>query len=197
MDSVSTKSFRVIVDGVEVGLSSNITITDIPCSQSVSAVGQIYWQTAERTLEIDLDYKFGEVKRVGRPDWDEYFLGIASAVAARGDCVSRQIGAVIVDKARRIVSTGYNGVPPKAVGCLQSPCPRARASTKCPGYSDCNSTHAEANALLYAGVAGAKKATLYISDKPCDMCLKLIKAARIKRVVWYDFLLKGPKEMTL
>lgn len=121
---------------------------------------------------------------IRRPDWDEYFLGIAESVSARGDCSRRQIGAVLVNGDHRIVSTGYNGVPPNADGCLAKPCERVAKATKCPGYSDCRSVHAEANAILYAGVAGATGATLYISDTPCVACLKLIGAALVKRIVW-------------
>ena len=39
---------------------------------------------------------------------DEYYLGIAKAVAQRSTCLRRQYGAVIV-KNDRIISTGYNG----------------------------------------------------------------------------------------
>lgn len=61
-----------------------------------------------------------------RPDWDDYFLGIAAAVAARADCTRRRIGAVIV-RDHRIVSTGYNGAPPGHRGCLSDrACPRGR-----------------------------------------------------------------------
>jgi dCMP deaminase len=61
-----------------------------------------------------------------RPDWDGYFLGIASAVAARADCTRRQVGAVIV-KGNRIVSTGYNGAPSGLPGCLtDGRCPRGK-----------------------------------------------------------------------
>lgn len=52
-----------------------------------------------------------------RPDWDDYFLGIARAVSARADCTRRRVGAVIV-KDNRIVSTGYNGAPAGEPGCL-------------------------------------------------------------------------------
>jgi hypothetical protein len=43
-----------------------------------------------------------------RPSKDEYYLGIAQAVAKRSTCIRRQYGAVIV-KDDRIISTGYNG----------------------------------------------------------------------------------------
>jgi dCMP deaminase len=61
-----------------------------------------------------------------RPGWDEYFLGIARAVAARADCTRRQVGAVIVDEDHRILATGYNGSEPGGPSCLKGECPRGR-----------------------------------------------------------------------
>jgi dCMP deaminase len=123
-----------------------------------------------------------------RPSWDEYFLGIALAVAARADCTRAQHGAVIV-KQNRIVGTGYNGSPPGGPSCLTGGCPRGQMSREdMPGhltgnhdYSNCISLHAEQNAIGYAVERGD---TIYITGKPCDMCAKLIRAAGIERVVY-------------
>jgi dCMP deaminase len=61
-----------------------------------------------------------------RPWWPEYFLGIAKAVAVRGDCTRRQVGCVI-EKGHRVVSTGYNGAPSGQPGCLSAgACPRGK-----------------------------------------------------------------------
>lgn len=124
-----------------------------------------------------------------RPSWDEYFLGIADAVAARGDCSRRQVGAVVVDKDNRIVSTGFNGSYPGGPSCLAGECPRADSdappfSSYDTGPGACIASHAEANALLYAGRNGTKGSVLYITCQPCDGCLKLIKASGVKKVVW-------------
>lgn len=123
-----------------------------------------------------------------RPGWDSYFLDIARAVAARGDCTRRQIGAVVVDTHRRIVATGYNGTAPGDASCLAGQCPRGRSGVD-PGSSydtgpgACIATHAEANALLYAGVDKCRGATLYVTDTPCQGCVRLIVASRLSRVV--------------
>lgn len=122
---------------------------------------------------------------MSRPSWDDYFLDIARAVAQRGDCLRDQVGAVIVDSNHRIVGTGYNGVPAGEKGCIEQPCLRVERSAeeRCPGYSDCRSTHAEANALLYADQRGVIGGTIYITRVPCSGCLKLIAVAQIARVV--------------
>lgn len=62
-----------------------------------------------------------------RIGWEAYFMGIAEAVSARADCTRRRIGAVIVDRDNRIISTGYNGAPPGRSGCLSAgACPRGQ-----------------------------------------------------------------------
>jgi len=149
-----------------------------------------------------------------RPNWDEYFLNVAKAVSARGDCTRRQVGAVIVDFDKRIVSTGYNGSYPGGPSCLAGQCPRGKhypvrtmrddrtideycacgnAFFPCPdavppgssydtGPGACHALHAEQNALLYAfrDVAGM---TMYLTDTPCDGCMKLLHGARLGRIV--------------
>jgi dCMP deaminase len=127
---------------------------------------------------------------VERPDWDTYWLGVARAVAARGDCRRRQVGAVLV-KGNRIRSAGYNGAPAGDRGCLAGACPRGlRSAEEVPHgspYDDCIAVHAEANALLYAdGRQDTEGATLYVTAKPCDDCRKLVRGAGIRRLVWVD-----------
>jgi dCMP deaminase len=155
-----------------------------------------------------------------RLNWDEYFLGIAEAVAARGDCTRRQVGAIIVDGNNRIISTGYNGTLPGHRGCLKGECPRGRhyeverepdhegkppgmylrvkacacgrgwpcdeavepGSSYDTGPGMCIALHAEQNCLLYAfrDVAGM---TMYLTDEPCDGCVKILRGARLGRVL--------------
>jgi dCMP deaminase len=46
-----------------------------------------------------------------REKWDCRFLEMAELVGSWSKDPSTKVGAVIVDKDRRIVSTGYNGFP--------------------------------------------------------------------------------------
>ena len=43
-------------------------------------------------------------------DWDKYFMEIAEAVSMKSKDPSSKMGCVIVDKNKRVVSTGYNGL---------------------------------------------------------------------------------------
>ncbi len=50
------------------------------------------------------------MKKLTRPDSDEYFLKIASVVAERSTCRRHHVGAVAV-RNKHILATGYNGAP--------------------------------------------------------------------------------------
>jgi dCMP deaminase len=131
---------------------------------------------------------------MSRPTWDEYFIGIAQAVKLRADCTRRQVGAVIV-RNNRIVSTGYNGAPAGAPGCLDGNCPRGRCTyEELAAYADytegpgkCIAVHAEANAIHYAkdrpGWENLAGATIYSTEVPCDDCSRLIFAVGINDTV--------------
>lgn len=126
-----------------------------------------------------------------RPSWDDYYLGIAHAVAARADCTRRKIGAIIV-KGDRIISTGYNGAPAGKPGCLSaSACPRGQmsktdilpGSSYDTGWGACIALHAEQNAILRAGLE-SRGSILYLTDEPCDGCARLIAGAGISIVIF-------------
>lgn len=126
-----------------------------------------------------------------RPDFDTYFLLIATTVALRADCSRRQVGAVIVDQDHRIISTGYNGGPAKGPSCLAGECPRAKSNVE-PGSSydtgagSCIALHAEQNAVVYADYSKLKYATIYITDFPCEGCMRLIRGVGIAKIVCPD-----------
>lgn len=127
------------------------------------------------------------------PGWDDYFLGIATAVAARAKCRRRRVGAVLVSDDRRIIATGYNGAAPGRPDCLDGACPRGQLDyDQVPGLGDydrpgtpgfCIAIHAEVNALLFA-TRDTKGSTAYITDEPCPGCRKALAAAGIVRAVW-------------
>lgn len=133
-----------------------------------------------KSLLIDLSRK--EL----RPDWDDYFLGIAKMVALRSNCIKRKVAAVLV-KDRRIISTGYNGTPRGVKNCNEGGCPRCNnltASGK--GLEECLCSHAEENAITQSAYHGVniKDATLYSTYSPCLMCTKMIINSGIREVVY-------------
>lgn len=138
------------------------------------------------------------MKNMYRPSWDEYFIMISLCVAKRGDCRRRQVGALVVDSDHRIVASGYNGIFPNRPGCLEGACPRGHYSydeiPKGSSYKEnCIAIHAERNALTYfwkAVESGLRilpsSCTMYVSEPPCEWCLRLIQGAGFKRIVYRD-----------
>lgn len=122
-----------------------------------------------------------------RPDWDDYFLGIAEAVSRRGDCSRRQVGCVIVGRDKRIVATGYNGTVSGQSGCLDGACPRATSGAK-PGegyeQTACIALHAEMNAVAHASRSETDGGIAYITAEPCYMCQKVLAAGGVFLAIW-------------
>jgi len=111
-----------------------------------------------------------------RKDWDTYFLNIAFQVAERSTCPRRMVGAVVV-KDRRIKGTGYNGSAAGLPHCLDEGCLLVNGHCV-------RTIHAEVNALLECSPEERKGATIYITDRPCAECSKLIISTGISRVVF-------------
>lgn len=121
-----------------------------------------------------------------RPSWDDYFLGIAEAVAQRATCDRGRSGCVIV-RDRQILVTGYVGSPSGLPHCDQ-----AGHLLKTVRHEDgrvtqhCMRTvHAEQNAICQAAKQGIsiRGATLYCRMTPCRTCAMLLINCGIARVV--------------
>lgn len=131
-----------------------------------------------------------------RPLKDEYYLGIAEAVAQRGTCFRVRIGAVII-RDDQIISTGYVGAPRNTRDCFERGfCLRDRMNIPHgQRYELCRSVHAEQNAIINAGRAGVNLlgGTMYVWGSypdgilmnafPCFMCKKMIINAGLEKVV--------------
>jgi len=129
-----------------------------------------------------------------RPGWDQWGLSLAQAVSTRADCTRRKVGAVIMRPDHSVVSTGYNGGPSGGDSCLMGKCPRglmsedevAPGSSYDTGPGSCIALHAEQNALLRADWDEMQNATLYITEEPCEGCVRMITGTHLDRVVWPD-----------
>ncbi len=121
-----------------------------------------------------------------RPSWDDYFLGIARAVAERATCDRGRSGCVIVrDKA--ILVTGYVGSPTGLPHCDEVGHQMKKVIHE-DGHitQHCVRTvHAEQNAICQAAKYGISLngGTLYCKMTPCRTCAMLIINCGIRRVV--------------
>ena len=122
-------------------------------------------------------------------NWDEYFMNIAKMVAeSNTSCIRRQFGAVIVRDDKSIISTGYNGAPMGVTSCGdRGYCVRNKLNIESGTRHElCYAVHAEQNAILFAAKHGVstKDATMYVTAKPCSVCLRIIVQSGIKEVVF-------------
>lgn len=127
-------------------------------------------------------------RHIERPSWDEYFIHLAFEVAKRSTCLRRAVGAIIV-KDRRILATGYNGVPSGLRHCEETGCLREQLGVPSgQRHEICRGLHAEQNAIIQAAKLGVSidGATLYCTHQPCSVCAKMIINAGIQRVVYQE-----------
>jgi len=125
------------------------------------------------------------MKKVTRPDVDEYFLKIASVVAERSTCRRHHIGAVAV-KDKHILATGYNGAPSGFKDCLELGCLRDELGIPSGTRQEiCRGIHAEQNVIIQATLHGVslEGSTIYATHTPCNQCAKMLVNAKIRRYV--------------
>ncbi|TQS38227.1 hypothetical protein Golomagni_01274 [Golovinomyces magnicellulatus] len=120
-----------------------------------------------------------------RPNWDQYFMQLASLAAQRSNCMKRRVGCVLVQE-NRVISTGYNGTPRGMKNCGDGGCPRCNEGQRSGiGLGTCLCIHAEENALLEAGRERIREdSILYCDTCPCLTCSIKITQVGISEVVY-------------
>ncbi len=110
--------------------------------------------------------------------WDRRFLSLAEHISQWSKDTSTKVAAIIVDKDRRIMSTGYNGFPPDV---YDDPMLYENRDEKLKRI-----IHAEDNAFRYSDkynldISGC---TIYTWPfMPCIGCYDKIKSHSINRIV--------------
>ena len=125
------------------------------------------------------------MKKLTRPDIDEYFLKVASVVAERSTCRRHHIGAVAV-KDKHMLATGYNGAPSGLKDCLELGCLRDEMNIPSGTRQEiCRGIHAEQNVIIQASLHGVslEGSTIYCTHTPCVLCAKMLVNAKVKRFI--------------
>ncbi len=125
------------------------------------------------------------MRKLIRPDIDEYFLKVASVVAERATCRRHHVGAVAA-RDKHILSTGYNGAPAGLKDCLELGCLRDELNIPSgTRHEICRGIHAEQNVIIQAALHGIslEGSTIYCTHTPCNLCAKMLVNAKIKRFV--------------
>lgn len=121
-----------------------------------------------------------------RPSWDDVWMDCAKAVAQRSLCARAQVGAVIVSADNLVQAASYNGPRPgfdhEGLSCTYW-CPRSLSDDKSADYSACESTHAEASALVRADRSKLAGGTIFSTAGTCINCARLIAHTGLARLV--------------
>lgn len=115
-------------------------------------------------------------------DLDDMYMDIAARVSKMSSAVRAKVGAVLVSD-DNVVSYGWNGTPSGDDNSCEISDEAGQLITKQ------EVLHAESNCLMKLaanGGVGAQGATLYVTMSPCFECAKLIKQAKIRRVVFRE-----------
>lgn len=99
------------------------------------------------------------------PVWQARFLDLATVVAGWSKDPGTRCGAVVVDPVKRIVSTGYNGLP-RLVRDLPERVQDRAVKLRL-------TLHAEENAMAFAR-ASLVGHTIVVTAHPCAHCASLI-----------------------
>lgn len=112
--------------------------------------------------------------------WDEYFMNVAILTSLRSKDKNTKVGACIVDRNKKIISTGYNGF---ITGCKNDDFPSDREgewlNTKYP-YT----VHSEANAIYNSHGKDLRNCIIYVTLFPCNECTKAIIQSGIKHIIY-------------
>lgn len=115
--------------------------------------------------------------------WDEYFIGIAKLSSMRSKDPVTKVGAVIVNKEKKIIGVGYNGLPN---GCNDKDFPWHSKNNPLPWKNKYQYVvHAELNAILNS-ITDLKNSSIYCTLYPCSECAKAIIQKGIKKVYYID-----------
>lgn len=108
-----------------------------------------------------------------RPNWTDYFLGLAKVVSQRSHDTQTQHGCVITDRQHRILSLGYNGFPRNL---LDQQLPNTRPD-KYPWM-----IHAERNALSNCSIR-PENGIAYVTGQCCNDCIMALWQEGVREVV--------------
>lgn len=111
-----------------------------------------------------------------RPNWTDYFLGLAKVISKRSHDIHTQHGCVITDQNHRILGVGYNGFPK---GLIDSELPTDRPDK----YHWM--VHSERNALSNC-VIRPDNGIAYVTGQCCNDCIIALWQEGIKTVYMID-----------
>lgn len=107
-------------------------------------------------------------------NWDEYYMNIAEAVSIKSPDKIKVGSVLISNKDNKILSTGYNSTP---IGVNNDDVDfNDRVLVKK------IMVHSELNCIIYKNQF--EDCTLYVTRSPCERCVLILAAARVKKIIY-------------
>lgn len=114
-----------------------------------------------------------------RLEFLEYGALNAVTSSCRVTCRRRIVGCAFFNKHKVVVSTGYNGAPAGAPQCDQI------GHLMVNGHCE-RTTHAERNAVLFAGDRDLAGGYAFVTNRPCQDCFPLLVEMKIKYIYYLE-----------
>jgi len=111
-----------------------------------------------------------------RPNWTDYFLGLAKVVSKKSHDIHTQHGCIITDQNHRILGSGYNGFP-KGLDDNKLPTNRPDKYVWM--------MHSERNALANC-VVRPDNGIAYVTGQCCNSCIMALWQEGVKTVYMMD-----------
>lgn len=180
--------------------------SDIICNNDNSN-----YKNMKKTIQAYLNALKNPTK--SNPTLKETLMAAAYTSGRRSKCYKRKVGAIIVDKYDRIISSGFNGVPVGLSECKNKygecyrDIQRKKLAEKISTDMDldktksidsikknikllerCRVLHGEESAILNLVGHGVDltNSTIYVTTFPCNLCANKIVQAGIKNVVYFE-----------
>ncbi|MCM2281430.1 MAG: deaminase [Bdellovibrionaceae bacterium] len=114
-------------------------------------------------------------ERPPRPTFQQIYMELAHALAARATCKRLSVGTVITSTDyRKVLAVGYNG---NATG-LPNVCDRDEAG-------NCGCLHSEENAVINCDAPRSTEKHVFVTHLPCVACAKrLINLGGVRRIYY-------------
>jgi dCMP deaminase len=109
-----------------------------------------------------------------------FYMQLAMTAALNSNDPKTQVGCVLVDKDRHIISVGYNAFPYSFED--------RDDETTMTEWKDLAIIHAEANAIHHCKEpARLKDAVVYVTLHPCSVCAKMLIHAQVSLVIYWSY----------
>ena len=159
-------------------------------------IGQLAIDMGEDIQDLKPLLESLEIKEKGiyvpdeRPHRLRLYFEKAELTATRTTCLKDGTGAVLINARRRDILYSFNGPSAGDLHCTDVGTCKKDVYGYGPGegYETCVAVHAEQNVICEAAAAGisTENQVMLITRKPCPICYRLIRMARIKMVIYPD-----------